>query len=403
MRHLFTIRHVTAGCAAIAILAGCRADAVLPVQSGGSPSASSHLSAPAGLVNVATAAGTVQMWPYTGVDFSGTPQDPVNVIITGQADPRAIRAALVALDGDRTALGFPGDFPFDCTWRDAVGGVQTSFDQQASWLGSAIQLECGAYGPLRFHLRLFDAGNYTIGAAHFELLIPGTTDHQVLSWTLAQQFVTGDLARTGLAELPPGLVPGINAPGTFRDIPAVIYNLLPPELRAIAGGGQADVAAPVGIPTTGSASLLHMTGSATIVAENTHLSFIVPFNQVIPKPFCSAGPLDYVHVGGPVQVEQHVMVTAAGVYSSRVRVSAELAVTPMNVTVMPPAASGPTRSATVSEDFSSIVNDNISRATVRREHAILPLDAPGGGTLFERLVVSPGRSSRYEHDVSCAG
>ena len=59
--------------------------------------------------------------------------------------------------------------------------------------------ECGTYGPIRFHLRLVKLGALTIGNAHFEVLIPGTTDHQVLSWELAEQLVTYDLARTGLS------------------------------------------------------------------------------------------------------------------------------------------------------------------------------------------------------------
>ncbi len=402
MRHCDAIRLGLAGMLATVVLSACQDRAELPLA----PAAEDAIlgaqqSAPAGLVVVNTAAGAVQLWPYTGTNFTGTPQDPVNLIITGEADPRAIRAALLALDGNRTQFGFPAVFPFDCTWTDAVGGVQSAFDAQAGWLGSAIQLECGAYGPIRFHLRLFDAGAYTIGAAHFEILIPGTTNHQVLSWTLAQQFVTVDFIRTGLVDLPTGVAPGINAAGTFREIPAVIYNLLPPDLRAIAGGGAGDVASPVGIPTTGSASLVHVHTAAPVLPEDSRLSFVVPFNQVIPKPFCSTGPLDYVHVAGPVQIDQHVKVTPSGVYDSQVRVNAELTVTPMNVTVMPPAPSGPTAPATVKEFFQSLVNDNVALASVRREHAIFPLKAEGGGRLREVLMIGPAHSSRYVRDESC--
>ena len=76
----------------------------------------------------------------------------------------------------------------------------------------------------------------TLGNAHFELLIPGTTDHQVLSWELAEQLVTVDMVRSGLLAAAPGSTAPINAAPGFRQIPAEIYNLLPAELRAASAG-----------------------------------------------------------------------------------------------------------------------------------------------------------------------
>ena len=98
---------------------------------------------------------------------------------------------------------------------------------------------------MRVHLRLFrteppvwNGGGWTIGAAHFEIRIPGIADHQVLSWELAQQVVMVDFLRSGL--LDPGLpmIPTgpINDAPSFRTIPAMIYNLLPPELIAPSAG-----------------------------------------------------------------------------------------------------------------------------------------------------------------------
>ncbi len=365
--------------------------------------AMSHLPSPGALSTVLTSAGSVHLWPYTGSDFSGAPRDPLNLIFTGNSDARLLRAALLKLDGDRTAFGFPDAFPFNCRWTDAVGGVQTAFDEEAGWLGSAIQLECGAFGPLRFHLRLFDAGGYTQGGAHFEVLIPGTTEHQVLSWTLAQQFVTVDMVRTGLLGAAPGGSGLLHPVPTFREIPAVIYNGLPPELRAIANGPAADVAAPVGIPNSGFATLLHVAGSEAVVAETTRQSFTIAFNQVIPRPFCSSGALDYVHVGGPVDFEQQVVVTAAGVYTSRVLVTGQLSVTPMDVTSLPPVPAGATMPARVSEHYHSNVNGRVSLASVLRQQTIFPPAQAGGGQLKETLAIGPGHSSRYHRDESCGG
>lgn len=71
--------------------------------------------APSPLVTVDIGLDAVEFWPYTGADLSGTPKDPINLIFFGQADPRDIRAALLSLDGDRTAFGMPSAPPFSST------------------------------------------------------------------------------------------------------------------------------------------------------------------------------------------------------------------------------------------------------------------------------------------------
>ena len=119
----------------------------------------------------------------------------------------------------------------------------------------AIQLQCGDYGPIRFHLRLFEAGQYTLANVHFELLIPNTTEHQVLSWELAEQLVVADFARSGLLSAPPSLTAGIN-PAPWREIPAQIYNGVPVPLRAAIRGPLGNVSAPVPIGSDGRATIL---------------------------------------------------------------------------------------------------------------------------------------------------
>src|SRR5690348_11408637 len=79
------------------------------------PPASTSAPAPAPLVTVPLPGRTLTLSPFTGFGF-GAESDPVNLIWIGRADPRALRADLLALDGDRTALGFPNVFPFNCTW-----------------------------------------------------------------------------------------------------------------------------------------------------------------------------------------------------------------------------------------------------------------------------------------------
>ena len=57
---------------------------------------------PGGTVTLPPALGSIDLWPYTGTDFSGEPSDPANLILAN-VDPRAVRQALMALDGDRTS------------------------------------------------------------------------------------------------------------------------------------------------------------------------------------------------------------------------------------------------------------------------------------------------------------
>src|SRR5678816_3704277 len=60
--------------------------------------------APTGLVTIQHGDGDATMWPYTSTGFSTSAQDPVNLIFTGAADPRQIRATLLGLSGS----GRPG-------------------------------------------------------------------------------------------------------------------------------------------------------------------------------------------------------------------------------------------------------------------------------------------------------
>ena len=106
--------------------------------------------APSPLATVNAFGPNVTLWPFTGDDFGQRPKDPVNLIFAGQADARALRAAFLMLDGDRTALGLPPVPPFNCTWSDNPNGdVQTAYSEPGGWMGSTIQVVCGSYGPIK--------------------------------------------------------------------------------------------------------------------------------------------------------------------------------------------------------------------------------------------------------------
>jgi hypothetical protein len=348
-------------------------------------------SVPAPLVPVAYVGGALRIWPYVGTDFSGTPQDPVNLVFFGVGDPRNVRDALRSVDGAR-AGPLAG---FDCRWTDAFGSQETSYSEQSEWSGSVIQLECGSYDPFRIHLRLFPAGGGTVGNAHFDLLIPGTTDHQVLSWEFGEQFVTYDLARSGYLSAPPGQSGPINAVGTFREIPPVIYDGLPPQLRALTGGPLSGaVTAPVGIPTDGSATLLALADAPQ--AGGTEQDIVIHFAQTIPKPFCNGGG-DFVRVDGPVRLRQRVDVSRSGVLTSQRFADGDLVVRSVDPTT---GQLGAPVEAHVREHYGATLGDHVASVRSMRSQQLLVANGPPQRFL-EQLQVGPNGLTRYLRSERC--
>ena len=361
---------------------------------------SAEISTPADLTEVSMGSKSVEFWPYTGTNFSGDPQDPVNLIFVGHADPRDIRAALFALGGDRSAFGLPAQPPFNSVWEDAIGDVQTGYDSDNGWTGSAIQLACGGYGPIRVHLRLFRMGEWTIANAHFELLIPGTADHQVLSWELAKQFVTIDMIRTGLLDKSVPMMPTgeINQPN-FGTIPATIYNLLPVELRGLIGGSLSDVAADVPIAGDGYATIFNLAVSVERVNGISVQDFTIDYDQVVPKPFCASGPYDYIKVEGPVHLYQETELIENGKFRMLFRAEGKLMVTPINP--MTGEVIGSTVSAIVKENHSSSLGDTDCSATSWLYQKLVPASDPNAGSLFRRLRVGTNRKDSFVEISPC--
>lgn len=357
---------------------------------------------PAPLVTVNFDGSSHEFWPFTGTNFSGTPQDPINLVFVGQADPRAIRAALLSLDGNRTALGYPDAAPFNFTWTDAIGDVQTGYGQPNGWVGSAIQLACGPYGPIRFHLRLFNIGGWTLGNAHFEVLVPGTTDHQVLNWELAEQLVVADFIRSGLLDpnTPFVQTAAIN-PSPYREIPAVIYNGLPEDLKSLIGGPAGTVSTPVPIGTDGKATILNLAQSVDGQPVVAKQEFVVQFDQVIPKPFCAEGAADYIYVKGPVTFRQQVVLTPAGNYYSEFQALGHLDLTPVDPSTNPPTPRGETYRAIVEEHHKSVVTDNATLASSLQLRQEIPPSGPFRGRLLVKLDVGPGNSNHYSLETEC--
>ena len=354
------------------------------------------------LVTIAAGGADHTIWPYTGTDLAGSAADPINLIFSGRADQRGIRQALMALDGDRTAFGFPAAFPFDCRWSDAMGDLQTGYGSDAGWSASAIQLGCGSFEAIRFHLRLFAVGGLVLGGAHFEVLIPGTADHQVISWELAEQLVTVDMIRAGIVARAQIAGTGPISPAPFRTIPAVLYNGLPAGLQQAIGGPVGQVTDDVGIGTDGKATIIDIASDLPVdggVDSDQILS--LAYDQTIPRPFCSDGPLDWVHVAGPVELRKRVSIAASGRLTSQYHATGRLQVTPMDVTSGTPVPSGTTYEAQIQDGHETAADGRsfmVRGLSLRTE---LPPSASGRGRLTIKLRVGPNGLAEFDREERC--
>jgi hypothetical protein len=366
-----------------------------PAPKTGSPSFSavgSSPPAPGGLVSI----GSLEVWPWTGRDLDGSIADPLNLFFTGEADIVSLRAALMSLDGNRTAFGFPAAAPFDCTWKDAHGGVQTVYTSGAGWVGNAVQLECGDYAPVRFHIRLFDAGDAVAAAVHLDLLIPGTPEHQVISWELPEQLVMVDFLRSGLLAAPPSFE-ALTLPGGVQAIPKVIYDGIPDPLKVAIGFPPGPTAQPaVPVPSDGVATVLHIGTRVRVSAGEVDYGLAVPFNQVIPRPFCAQCPTDFVLVQGSVDLGVRTRVSADGELETHNTLRGDLMVTPIDIATGQP--SGPTFPAQISAMDNTGVEPTGTRVNALLQRKALP---PGVGFLSAHLLTGPNGTARFTTSETC--
>lgn len=350
--------------------------------------------APAGLVTLALGSQSLTVWPFTGYDFSGTPSDPINLVFTGEADPRQIRAALMGLSG----TGRPGPLAgFTCTWDDAVGDPQTNYGADQGWVGSAIQLECGDfYGP-RFHLRMFRQGGVTVANAHYEILIPGTNQHEVLSWELAEQFVMADMARSGFLGAAPAATAVITPAPYYRAVQAPVASGLSPE--QIGGLGllvNADGTA--SIPNDGRATILQLGSAPRITEGMADKDFIITFGQVIPKPFCVDGTTGYLYASGPIHVRMRSGIIEKN-YRSEWTAEGTLTLIPFNP--LTGQLAGAPYQGEVSEKVTTDLTQGMAEAEHFSDRREVPDVGPTRGYRIEHLRVREDGKDVYTLNVSC--
>lgn len=359
---------------------------------------------PPGTVPVIVGTETLTIWPYTTSDFD-TGSDPVNLVFP-YADPRAIRQELFKLDGARPPFGFLPLGAGACTWMDAMGYEQATWGEPEGWVGGAVQLACTTPGkplggPFRFHVRLFRVGAHTLGAAHFEVLIPGTAEHEVLSWDFARQLLQYDVARTGTLTAAPSSA-GVVPAGSFRAVRRPVYEgLAKLGLSPLLGflGLVPPVSGDVPIPTTGQAAVLAAgivfePGQARLAAASD-----VAYDVVVPRPFCSSGPYDLVRLQGPLHFAQTAHTNPSGKYERNYVIGGTLRVTPMRP--LPDGTFVPTGEppvdASISETHRAMITDQYDQVTERVAQVLM-----GEQPQSLQWTFAAGQADRFLRDVVCS-
>jgi len=358
--------------------------------------------APQELVEVAAGGESLTIWPYTTSDFQA-PSDPINLVFP-DADPRAIRQELLKLDGTRPP--FASVPAGNCRWTDAMGYEQAAYGRPRGWAGGEVQLACVPAGkplgdPFRFHVRLFRLGKDTVGAAHYEILIPGSAEHEVLSWDLARDFLTYDAARAGaIAGDPAPVIPG----GSFRAVRGLLYK----SLYDYAGGALRpllDQLLPLPndsngdrpIPTNGHGAVLSLTAAFQPERTTAVTTTQVGWSIVVPKPFCATGPYDLVQLSGPLSFTMSVRTGDDGRYERTYVVGGTLTGVPLGLRpdgtigpVAPPAA------VPVFEVHRATLDDHRGQVSESAEQTLLGTPVQAKAWRFEA-----GVRDRYDLALTC--
>ena len=178
-----------------------------------------------------------------------------------------------------------------------------------------------------------------------------------------------DLVRSGALIANPSPTAIINPAPTYRTIRHQIFNGLPVPLRGALGLPLANQSAPVPIPTDGMATVLSLWQPLEPVKTEIRLEYDQIFNQTIPKPFCSTGPLDYLRVTGPLRFVHQVKTGPFGRYSASFSATGTLDVVPVNP--LTGEATGPAFQAEVFERHRSSLDRHTSQARHWVEQTLL--------------------------------
>jgi hypothetical protein len=166
-------------------------------------------------------------------------------------------------------------------------------------------------------------------------------------------------------------------------------------------GTSGPVSAPVPIPNDGRATILNVPGGPAASPMHVRRDYVVNFDQVIPKPFCTAGaPSGFLYVNGPVRFEQQLRLTPSGNFISQFHATGRLELLP--VTVSPTIApAGEPYEALVHERYKVVLTDHVTLVSLFQLQIELPPRGAGRGRLVVTLKLGPGASDVAAMDVRC--
>jgi len=371
---------------------------------------------PTGVVTIAAGTEQLTLWPYTTPNYlpgAAGQSDPVNLVFPF-TDPRAIRQELMTLDGNRPTWSFLPSGANGCVWMDGMGYEQAAYVEPEGWVGGEVQLVCATPdSPLgkeyRFHLRLFRSGPHTIGAAHFEVNIPYTAEHEVLSWEMARAFVTDEMARLDVDAFQ-GETPVFEpVDAAFRTakglVNAYVWGTNMPRPGGLLFLGKLGLPPPpsppppptpyepppVPIPATGLAAVFAPDFTYVPVKSDITLTDSrVYFVPTTPKPFCGEEPIQIT--GGPLTLTLRVQTNPSGKYQRTYAVAGTLKIKTLATEV--------DQDAVISETHRGMLTDNHGQVVEEVSQLLLP----GEGALGQSLHVAfgAGQTDYWVPQQNCA-
>jgi hypothetical protein len=244
---------------------------------------------------------------------------------------------------------------------------------------------------------MFRQGDVTVANAHYEILIPGTNQHEVLSWELAEGLVVADIARSGFLGAAPAPTSVITTAPYYRAVQAPVAAMLAPQQIAglgllVNGDGTAS------IPNDGRATILQLASAAPVLSGVVNSDFVIQFGQVIPKPFCVAGTTGYLYASGPINVHME-----SGIVGQNFRSSTTSAGTLTLIEF------NPLNGQTIGAPYQGVVSEqttvSLTEGSSSVEFFSSQRETPDAGTTrglrTESLRVRQNGSDAYTLDIDC--
>ena len=213
---------------------------------------------------------------------------------------------------------------------------------------------------------------------------------------MPQQLLTADLACTGLLGAAP--TPAAQTHSQFfGEIPAAVWDGMPAGLRQLTGHSPSAVA-PVPILSTGYAMPFELAGRVPVTPDEEVEDLAVQWNQIIPKPFCAAGPAHFVRVEGPLRFTQRSGIDASGEHHTEMVAQGRLRITP----ITPPDGSFESYDAEIVVNQVGTITDEMTKTLLNDLRRELPDLGPFRGTSHDRVQTGPtAAASMHLLNVGC--